>query len=407
MPFKNQGSKYWKVRKRRFKGFGDTGTLSTGTTNRRLAEAMESTVERVYWLGVEDRRYWKLLEALRSKGRGRQGVISLAELHAGRDDLMALLLSLESPWLDEVIDGFLATQHATPPVVQGLNHVVRMLPDERVRYAWIEDWRNVQGIIDALIKEGRIVPATIRRVVKNAIGKLITHQSGRGTKKAVFAELVLNVPKAKPREYLDAGEIAAIMDGCRNVRFNNPHAWQLQHLVQLALQTSGERGPLCNLRVKDFEVQHNLQAGTSHAVVRIKSTKNKFRDRRVTIGESLTRDLLPLMKGKRPNDRLFDLDGPLAGRMLKRVSEDLGRTKKENRVTFILLRHTFAKHAGVAGLSMNAAKNAMGHSSATMTQHYGALDEQLTPEEANSIEQHLGLATRPANLRQVKKAENA
>ena len=96
MPFKKGNSPYWKIRRKRLPGFGDSGTPSTRVKSKALARQMERLLDEIAERGLTDSRWHDVLRALRPTVRGMPGQITLPELlkakHEGRLDHIVYVL---------------------------------------------------------------------------------------------------------------------------------------------------------------------------------------------------------------------------------------------------------------------------------------------------------------------------
>ena len=105
MPYKRDSSRYYYVRRRNLPGYGDTGRLSSRSTQKRVARDMERLLEDIAQRALLDPSWYELLD-----GVCRYKSTSLSDLLRAKTSgtLLSLKQNLRDPLLCDAKDAYLA-----------------------------------------------------------------------------------------------------------------------------------------------------------------------------------------------------------------------------------------------------------------------------------------------------------
>ena len=401
MPLKPKGSKYWKVRLKRLPKYGNTPLLSTRSTNRRTAELMEASLRDVYEMGCKDKRYFKLLDALKPARRGETGKITLIDLHYAvrHGELDDLLLSLTSPTLSEAVDDFLTFSGENSKAIRdGMNKLIRLAPQrirgDEVRVSYMQNPKNILRMCHALEEEG-IKKSTVSRSFLSPVSRFLRYTFGNAERDRIYGEISYRVPKAKPRPLMDSALIAQFLSACEENAKNTRSQIkkELPLIARISLLSSADLGTVLKLTPADIQIVHG-----SHVQLHLRGTKRNTRNRTVIVSSVLIPDLLRFMDGKEAHERIFT---PTSGQV-STLWYDMRQRYSLPPFRFKDLRHAFAKHAVLSGMDQTVSQKAMGHSNEQMTRHYAAIVAKMKPEDADKLAVSMGLYRTNQPIRKVK-----
>lgn len=385
MPKKKPNSPYYKVQRKNLPGYGDTGLLSTRTTSLKRAREMEAALE---WLA--DEMAYDVLDALRPRGRGESGRLTLADvLRARKEGRFAdLRRTLSDPPLAEAVRAF-ASRVTYANYKLGLRHVLRLttesggahLAPAGARLSWLTDARHLNLITAQLLAEG-YKPNTIRVSVWHAVAQLLRHHYGAGRARDVMAEAQRPAAHDARDVWLTAADVHRVVSACE---------WEVRMALLVMAATGVDVGPLLRLRVRDFD------AGARTLFV--PDTKTASRRRTVDLAAPATLALVALQDGRTgvSNPLVTLTRGQLNYRWrLARTSAGL-TTETGYRETVRLkdLRHTFAAHYLKGGGNIGALAGRMGHDREAQSLQY-ARHEASGSADMEGTARSLGLTLPPA-----------
>ncbi len=389
MPFKKGNSPYWKIRRKRLPGFGDSGTLSTRVKSKALARQMERLLDEIAERGLTDSRWHDVLRALRPTVRGMPGQITLPELlkakHEGRLDHVVYVL--RDPLLTDAVEDYLQTDQDYR-TRNGLGLLLELAPTG-ARLTHLREAKHIMQLC-AMAERRGMKRNTVRRGLHNGISKLLRFHLGKAARNEIFAEVVFTHEDDTRETYLSAGEIALLLEGCRLATLAEayPHARQVQPLVRLALLTGADQAPLLRLRVKDVEIIAEHATGQMRGVVRIRDHKSDARPRSIAITHATCEELLPHLGGKAPGERVFTLTRHQLRHYFDKVRAETGLSQ----VRFKDLRHLFGIFSDKAGRSVAEIQVSMGHKRRETSLRYLQYQAVMNVEAAREIEREMGLA---------------
>lgn len=424
MPYKRPNSSHYQVRRRNLVGLGDTGVLSTRTTNRKLATRMERTLIDVAERALVEPAYRPVLEAVRER---RIDLPTLQRFHAA-GDLAGLQAALTDPTLTEAVEAFVEARGASRHLQYGAEILIGLVP-KRTRLSELRDPRLIEQLCRR-VERGE--PAylygngpngdglrprkrnSVHRRFLRFVSKLLRYHWGSAERNAVFAE-VQYAPTDDTREVLlTVTELQALLRACREMHKRSPsgHYDELAIGIRLAIQTSADRGVLfagttsdgerLGLRVRQVRIFVELDddgaTQTYSGEVYLKDSKTDSRPRTAPLTDALCRSLLPLTNGRPPDSQVFRLTYSQLDSRWKRVRKLAARDKQGKLVhpqletlRFKDLRSQFSIYAERADVPLTVVQASMGHASDRQTRAYQRHKAVLSGEQAAAIERELGL----------------
>lgn len=320
-------------------GLGRLGRFSAGRADERTARAMETALHELAVTGFAD-----LLEQLRERA------FTLPELYTakltGRPALEALRRRRSDPPLALAV-AELRGQVADARVRTGLDQLLALAPTG-ARLSWLLEPPHLSEIYGRAVANGR-KPNTVRRGLHRAVSDLLTARFGRGRMLAIMAET--RVPDANDERdaTLTAAELQKLLEACDD---------EFRPVVEFAVLTGIDRGPLLALRVRDYD--------EASGVLHVPDTKTPFRSRRIDLGEEAARCLRTAGAGKPSDERVFGLSYHQVRKRWEAARRAIGRTD----VRFKDLRGIFATSFLAEGGDPRQLQLILGHSSMAMTLRY-------------------------------------
>ena len=232
-------------------------------------------------------------------------------------------------------------------------------------------------------KDGKQVALASRtlsaKTVNNILGtlhRLLMVAKKRGAIAAVPEFEWLKVPDAET-DFLTFDECDALLAGC------DPE-WRA--MITVAARTGLRLGELMALRWEDVDLRNG------RIVVRRNVVKGKFgtpkggKSRTVDLGD----DAIGALKSHRHlrGELVFSDD---AGKLLRLPVVRYGlerscRISKSRYIGWHVLRHTFASHLVMRGVSLSAVQKLLGHTTITMTMRYAHLSPDVTRDAVRLID---------------------
>ncbi|ACP46101.1 integrase family protein [Sulfolobus islandicus Y.G.57.14] len=158
------------------------------------------------------------------------------------------------------------------------------------------------------------------------------------------------IPKVRGKEVkaLDESQIQKVLNTCKRTKD--------KLIIRLLLDTGLRANELLSVLVKDVDLENNM--------IRVRNTKNG--EERVVFFTDETKQLLrKYMKGKKLDEKLFDITYDALYRKLKRLGN-----KVEIELRPHILRHTFATLSLKRGINVITLQKLLGHKDIKTTQIY-------------------------------------
>ena len=176
-------------------------------------------------------------------------------------------------------------------------------------------------------------------------------------------------PKTLP-QYINDSDIDRLFGALENKVTHRDCIARDSLLVELALKTGMRRAELANLQVKDIEAEFLI-------VVAGKGLK----DRHIPLIPVIAERLHNFTKGKRPDDRVFDLRPASISNKIQRFAKKAGLD-----IHCHSLRHKFATSLVERGASIKAVQELLGHQNLGSTQVYLAIRDQELRDAVNLLD---------------------
>jgi integrase len=246
--------------------------------------------------------------------------------------------------------------------------LVADLTSERIRA-----WHN--GLVRDGDEEGKrkskVSANRMLATLKSALN--LAFREGKVPNDAAWRRVSLfkNVVKAKAR-YLSLAECERLLNACEP---------DFRLLVRGALETGARYGELCRMVCGDF----NPDAGTVH-VHKSKSGE----ERHIILTEDGAEFFRSLVAGQPGTAPMFGKQwGPDMQR--HRMKDACRNGKIAPRMSFHGLRHTWASHAVMAGMTLQVVARNLGHSSIKMVEkHYGHLAPSYVVDQVRQFGPRFG-----------------
>ncbi|MCH4814556.1 MAG: tyrosine-type recombinase/integrase [Saccharolobus sp.] len=158
------------------------------------------------------------------------------------------------------------------------------------------------------------------------------------------------IPKIRRKEVkaLDESQVQKVLNACKRTKD--------KLIIRLLLDTGLRANELLSVLVKDVDLENNM--------IRVRNTKNG--EERVVFFTDETKQLLrKYMKGKKLDEKLFDITYDALYRKLKRLGK-----KVEIDLRPHILRHTFATLSLKRGINVITLQKLLGHKDIKTTQIY-------------------------------------
>ena len=400
-PHRKPNSKYYKVQLKGLARYGNTPLLSTGSTSIITARQMEESLRRVHEMGLRDKKYFELLDALKPEGKGQRGKLTLPDLHYAvmHKEVEDLLLSLISPTLSDAVDDFLTfSRHDTKANRDGMGKLLRLAPEkvrgEETRVSYLQNHRNILDICRKLESEG-LKRSTVERSFLSPLRVFLRHTFSKSERDRIFGEIEYKAEKAKPRPLMDAALITQFLSVCDKNAENTRSKIkkEMPTIARISLLTSGDLLPILRLTPADIQIVQD-----SYASIHLRASKNEKRNRTVIVSAVIIPHLLKAIEGKASHEKLFTATSG----QISTAWADMRSRYSLPPFRFKDLRHAFAKHAALSGIDERNAQHAMGHSNQQMTKHYAALSAKLTTQDADALARSMGLFRTGTKLRKAK-----
>lgn len=182
--------------------------------------------------------------------------------------------------------------------------------------------------------------------------------------------------KPKERRTLISDEEIRLLQSCQQSL--NPY---LYCIVLMAITTGARKSEILNLTWDSIDFENRF--------AHIKDSKNG-RPRRVGLVDSVIHELKRLYEGRDITKNKVFASKTTFGRLdIKKAWQSALQRAGINNFVFHGLRHHFCSIGGQIGASGQQLRSQLGHTSASMTDHYSHLDAQATRFIGESIEERL------------------
>jgi integrase len=174
------------------------------------------------------------------------------------------------------------------------------------------------------------------------------------------------------QRYLTDGEIESLLVACEDLKTYSPH---LKPLVQLALSTGMRRGELLSLKWEQIR----------HGLIYLRETKAN-KGRQIPLNADAEAILAGLRRKKHlTTDFVFSDSKGRRFYDVKRSFTSACRRAALEDTHFHDLRHTFASHLVMNGVSLKAVQELLGHADLKMTMRYAHLSKGHLQEAVAAV----------------------
>jgi integrase len=229
-------------------------------------------------------------------------------------------------------------------------------PRVRTRVGKAQEYRTIDADSADAMRKRQATANRILTVLKAALNHAKT-ESRRIASDAAWVDVKpfpkVDVPKVR---FLTADEVTALVAKCEP---------DFQLLVKGALLTGCRYGELCRMTAADFK----------DGQVYVAESKNG-EARYVDLNDAGIEFFAELSEGRKPKERLFVKANGIqwqTSEQFRPMNEACEAAKVEG-VTFHILRHTYASHALMAGMTIEVLAQQLGHKDTRITmRHYAHL----------------------------------
>lgn len=301
-----------------------------------------------------------------------------------KGQLNALKRSLHDPMLSKAIEDYKMTGIKDRMVTLGLE----MLEDLSSASTHLGDLtaRTVSEMCHQAERQGR-KRNTVRRTLLRAASLLLRFHLGRAERDRIFADVHYAGENDTREVHLTHDEIVRLLEACDQLGYH-----EVGVIIRMALQTSADRGVLLagkhtyktfrGLLVRDLRIYLDNETKLYTGEVFLYDTKNESRPRTVPLTDNLCRELVVLVKGKGPDDPVFNISYPQIDYPWTQVR----KTANLERVRFKDLRAQISIYGEEAGIPLTVLSKTMGHGDESMTRRYQQRAAALSSDQAEAIE---------------------
>ena len=389
MPFKRKGSPNYQIRKWNLAGYGDTGAISSGTTDKSVAERMEHLLVDLANKALIDPTWRNLLDAICDHKVKLSD--ALTAKNTGR--LETLKLSLTDPLISDAVDIFKAGNTFDKPTRIGLGELVEMAGDERLG---VLTGKKITQLCVKAQKQYQQKRNTVHRQLLRAISLLLRFHIGNAERNRIFADVRFSAEDDTREVHLSPLEIANLLQACDDFGYH-----ELSVVVRIALQTSADRGTLLSgkangkmhrgLLKRDVQIFLDNNTGEYYGEIFLVDTKTDKRSRTLPITDYICRELLVLCKDKAPDDQVFNFSYSQLDFMWHKIRKKAGFWSEETGYTlrFKDLRAQPSIYGEEAGIPQTVLSKAYGHSSERMIRRYQQRSAVLSIDQAKELERRM------------------
>lgn len=388
MPFKRKDSPYYQVRKWNLPGYGDTGAISSGTSDKAAAVRMENVLVDLANRALIDPTWRNLLDAICEHD------VALADALTAKNlgKLGALKMSLTDPLISEAIAEYKQASKLDKSVRLGLLNVDKLAGPERLGTL---TGKRITEICHQAEREFNQKRNTVHRQVKRAISLLLRFHLGNAERNRIFSDVNYEREDDTREVHLSPAEIARLLQACDDLNYS-----QVSVLIRLALLTSADRGTLLpgisnskmcrGMLRRDVEIYQGAN-GIMRGEVFIYDTKTTGRSRTVPITDALCRELLVMCRDKAPDAPVFDITYQQLDFLWKRIRRAAGFWNQKDGYTlrFKDLRAQTAIYGEEAGIPQTVISRTLGHANERMTRRYQQRAAAMSAEQARELERRM------------------
>jgi integrase len=259
--------------------------------------------------------------------------------------------------------------------------LAEMAPRVRTRVGKAQEYRTIDADSADAMRKRQATANRILTVLKAALN--FAHEERRVASKAAWEAVKpfkkVDVPKVR---FLTADEVTELVAKCEP---------DFQLLVKGALLTGCRYGELCRMTATDFK----------DGQVYVAESKNG-EARYVDLNDAGIEFFAELSEGRKPKERLFAKANGIQWQTSEqfRPMNAACEAAKVEGVTFHILRHTYASHALMAGMTIEVLAQQLGHKDTRITmRHYAHLCPTFKQESVrrNAPSFGFGSASEPSD----------
>lgn len=382
MAYKRKRSPYYQIRRRNLPGYGDTGILSSGFKYKQSAEAVERLLEEIAELALFNPKWTALLDAV-CKTR----TVTIVQLLQAKRDrkLEHLCANLSDPLLSDLIADRRSraldrSRRIGFDMLEGTVGLMDQLPSP-LRLSHL----NAKTITAICLKAeaGGRKRNSVRRTLYRAVSTLLREELGKSGRNRIFDDVHFPGENDRRDVHLSSEQITSLVSSAFDLGYA-----ELALVIQLALQTSADRGVLLGgdgrrgLLVQDLQIWQDHETNKLDGTIFLLDEKTEERSRRVALTDRLCKTLVAQCAGRAHGDPVFTMTYGQLDYLWKRVREHAGL----KHVRFKDLRQQPSQHGEEAGIPLTIIQGAMGHSDSAMTRAYQKRQVVWTKEHAERLE---------------------
>ncbi len=384
--------------------------LSLGTRRKTDARRLEASIREVHRLAVMERAdYFKLLDALKPRGRGRQGRLSAQDLHVAlrTRSLDDLLRRLDEKTFRAVFEAYEAGHGLTASDRKIERILLEMIGDEP--FSTLCESAQLDALFARIEQERAIKPGSVRRNYGQLLSKILRWKLGAARRDTVFGALTYtgeDLARELRRSVVTYQAIARLLDELE-ASYQNPGDECARLYAEIAISQGATVKALARSKNINFDVVHieTLPMGEYRLVetggervgrLYLTGTKNfktkqgrRNRDRYIWIARDLLERMVHYHQPDRPDELLFPLRGSRFDTIFQKARRRAGLMRAARNDTPIRphdLRSVYAMLAEEAGIEATViSRGGLGHTSPLQSARYLQRDVMMHPHEVNAL----------------------
>ena len=385
--------------------------LSLGTRRKTDARRLEASIREVHRLAVMERAdYFKLLDALKPRGRGRQGRLSAQDLHVAlrTRSLDDLLRRLDEKTFRAVFEAYEAEHRLTASDRKIERILLEMIGDEPFFSALCES-AQLDALFARIEQERAIKPGSVRRNYGQLLSKILRWKLGAARRDGVFSALTYTGEDAVRdlrRSVVTYQAIARLLDELE-AGYQKPGDECARLYAEIAISQGATVKALARSKNINFDVvrietlptgEYRLVETGGERVGRLYLTGTKHfktkqgqrnRDRYIWIARDLLERVVRYHQPNRPDALLFPLLGSRFDTIFQKARRRAGLMRAATNDTPIRphdLRSVYAMLAEEAGIEATViSRGGLGHTSPLQSARYLQRDVMMHPHEVNAL----------------------
>ena len=404
MPFKRKESPYFQIRKYNLPGYGDTGALSTKTTNREVAIRMESMLVDIANNALIDSTWYALLNGI-CKHEIDLATVLRAKNQGRLDDYR---MSLTDPLIADIAKQLRGSRPIDSAVSLGLKRVTEFMGSSRMSTLTTE---SVTAMIYQYMEVHGVKQNTARQKIKRASAALLEFYYGHAKRDAVIKAVKVKSQDDTREVRISPADIAKVLQACHDLG-----RVEIAVLVQVALITSADKGVLLHgkergkvyrgVLKRDITIEQDAGTSLIDGTVILHDKKTSHRTRTVRLPHSICQQLLVMCSGKNPNDPVFKVKYQSFKDVWNKIRKKAGLWDEENGYAFTLkdLRAQTAIYAEQVGIEQSKIQKTLGHSNETMTRRYQRTKAAMSQDDIEKMNEAMfgGSTNRNPNTRKAQ-----